>query len=490
MRRRRLSNVQSERRSLRARALLRPLSRKRGARRPIGPTNEIWALSPRRPRSAQSLRGVQGRASNTPASRPSSSPKRSKATAWARPARREYRAPDKKMEIEEMRAFRDRFDFPVSDADLDKMPFYKPPEDSPETQYLRDAATRLGSCPAAAPLVERLAVPELAAFEALLEGTGEREISTTMAFVRVLEHDVARQEHRAAHRADRRRRIAHVRHGRAVPPARYLLAGRPALPAARRRAAHVLSRGQAGQILQEGINEAGAISSWIAAATSYSKHDLQMIPFYIFYSMFGFQRIGDLAWAAGDMRTRGFPDRRHFRTHDAQRRGSAARGRHSQLMASFVPNCVLRSDVRVRSRGHHARRFAAHGRRSGGRLLLHHGDERKLPSSGDAGRRGRRASCAACICCATAGNPEERRACSCWARARSCAKCWPRPTCSRRLGVQGDVWSATSFNELRRDGLAAAALEHAASRAKPRAVVRRAVLAAAARVRSSPRPIT
>ena len=95
-----------------------------------------------------------------------------------------------------------------------------------------------------------------------------------------------------------------------------------------------------GQILQEGINEPGAFSSWIAAATSYANHGVPMIPFYIYYSMFGFQRVGDLAWAAGDCARARLPARRHRRAHDAQRRGPAARGRPRHLQASLIPNCV------------------------------------------------------------------------------------------------------------------------------------------------------
>ena len=110
---------------------------------------------------------------------------------------------------------------------------------------------------------------------------------------------------------------------------------------------------KSGQILQEGINEAGAMASWIAAATSYSTNDVPMIPFYIYYSMFGFQRVGDLAWAAGDMRARGFLRRRHGWAHDAQRRGPAARGRPQPPHVGHHPELrLLRSDLRLRGRRH------------------------------------------------------------------------------------------------------------------------------------------
>ena len=162
----------------------------------------------------------------------------------------------------------------------------------------------------------------------LLEDTGDREISTTMAFVRVLQALMRDKIDRAAHRPDRRRRVAHVRHGRDVPAGRDLLAASGSSTSPQDADQLMWYReDRAGQILQEGINEAGAISSWIAAATAYSTHGVQTIPFFIFYSMFGFQRIGDFIWAAGDMRSRGFLIGGTAGPHDAQRRGPAARGR-------------------------------------------------------------------------------------------------------------------------------------------------------------------
>ncbi len=146
----------------------------------------------------------------------------------------------KKMEVEAMRAFRDRFSIPVSDAEIENIPFYKPAEDSPELRYLGERVKALGRVPQRRRTSASLVVPELSAFDAQLAGTGDREISTTMAFVRNSQHDRSRSAHRRARRSDRRRRIAHVRYGRDVPPTGHLLVGRPTLPSARRRAAHVV----------------------------------------------------------------------------------------------------------------------------------------------------------------------------------------------------------------------------------------------------------
>ena len=144
-----------------------------------------------------------------------------------------------------------------------------------------------------------------------------------------------------------------------------------------------------GQVLQEGINEAGAMSSWIAAGTSYSNHGVPTIPFYIYYSMFGFQRVGDLAWAAGDSRTRGFLLGGTAGPHDAQRRGPAARGRPLAPAERDDPELrLLRPDVRLRARRDHPRGPAPDDHRAGGRLLLPHADERELSAPGDAGGGG------------------------------------------------------------------------------------------------------
>jgi pyruvate dehydrogenase E1 component len=245
----------------------------------------------------------------------------------------------KKMEIEEMRAFRDRFDIPVSDAEIEKIPFYKPPENSPEMKYLRERVHALGQLPQRRRSSKSIAVPELSAFDAQLQSTGEREISTTMAFVRSLgtilrDHTVA--PHVVPIVADESRTFG--MEGLFRQLGIYSSVGQLYHP---QDAEQLMwyREDKLGQILQEGINEAGAISSWIAAGTSYSNHDLPMIPFYIFYSMFGFQRVGDLAWAAGDSRTRGFLLGGTSGRTTLNGEGLQHEDGSSQLMASFVPNC-------------------------------------------------------------------------------------------------------------------------------------------------------
>ncbi|HET7675053.1 MAG TPA: pyruvate dehydrogenase (acetyl-transferring), homodimeric type [Gammaproteobacteria bacterium] len=211
------------------------------------------------------------------------------------------------MTDEEILAFRDRFDIPISDEDALKLAFYKPDEASDEIRYLKERRKALGGyLPARREKAAPLQVPDLSAFAKLLEGSGEREISTTMMFVRILQ--VLTRDKNIGNRIvpivpDEARTFGmeglfraigiYAPHGQLYEP-----------PDAGQLAFY--REDVKGQILEEGITEAGSISSWIAAATSYSTHNLPMIPFFAFYSMFGFQRVGDLCWAAADMRARGF----------------------------------------------------------------------------------------------------------------------------------------------------------------------------------------
>ena len=248
----------------------------------------------------------------------------------------------KKMEVEAMRKFRDRFSLPISDAALggEKIPFYKPPEDAPEMRYLRERLAELGSVPQRRRKSAALAVPQLSAFDAQLQGTGDRHISTTMAFVRIL-NAIARDKEIGARVvpivADESRTFG--MEGMFRQLGIYSSVGQLYHP---QDAEQLMwyREDKLGQILQEGINEAGALSSWIAAGTSYSNHDLPMIPFFIFYSMFGFQRVGDLTWAAGDSRTRGFLLGATSGRTTLNGEGLQHEDGSSQVAASFVPNCV------------------------------------------------------------------------------------------------------------------------------------------------------
>ncbi len=246
----------------------------------------------------------------------------------------------KKMDLDSLRQFRDRFNIPLTDTQVESLDFYRPPEDSLEMKYLRGRIAALGTVPARQPASEPLRIPGLDAFEALLKGTEGREISTTMAFMRLLGILVKDQ---------------HI--GKLVVPIVPDEARTFGMDGLFRQIGIFSPVGQLytpedadqlmfykedrhGQILQEGINEAGAMSSWIAAATSYANHGAATIPFYIFYSMFGFQRIGDLAWAAGDMLARGFLIGGTAGRTTLNGEGLQHQDGHSHLQAGLIPNCV------------------------------------------------------------------------------------------------------------------------------------------------------
>jgi len=247
----------------------------------------------------------------------------------------------KKMGLEELKAFRDRFKIPVPDDQIAEVPLYRPAEDSVEIQYLRERRKALsGSLPQRRRASQPLEVPPLSAFDSQLKSTGDREVSTTMAFVRILSAllrdknvgsrvvPIVPDESRTFGMEGMFRQLGIFSQvGQLYKPedAGQLMFYR---------------EHQHGQILQEGICEAGGMSSWIAAATSYSTHNLPMIPFYIFYSMFGFQRVGDLAWAAGDSRCRGFLLGGTSGRTTLNGEGLQHADGHSHVLASTIPNCV------------------------------------------------------------------------------------------------------------------------------------------------------
>ncbi|MEQ1772485.1 MAG: pyruvate dehydrogenase (acetyl-transferring), homodimeric type [Burkholderiales bacterium] len=247
----------------------------------------------------------------------------------------------KKMGTSSIKAFRDRFRVPIPDEQLEKVPFYRPPEDSPEMQYFRGRIAAMGgSLPARKRKAVALEVPPLSAFDAQLKSSEAREISTTMAFVRIL-NTVIRDKKIGKFVVpivpDESRTFG--MEGMFRQLGIYSSVGQLYTP---QDADQLMfyKEDKTGQILQEGINEAGAMSSWIAAATAYANHGQMMIPFYIFYSMFGFQRIGDLAWAAGDMRARGFLLGGTAGRTTLNGEGLQHEDGHSHLMASTIPNCI------------------------------------------------------------------------------------------------------------------------------------------------------
>jgi pyruvate dehydrogenase E1 component len=247
----------------------------------------------------------------------------------------------KKLSEEDLRAFRDRFHIPISDEEIARLPFRKPPEDSEEARYLRaQRAQRGGSLPSRRREAPPLAVPPLEAFAQVLEGTGEREISTTMAFVRILTALLKDKEigkNIVPIVPDEARTFGMEGLFRQIGI--YSSVGQLYTP---QDADTLMSyrEDKKGQIIEEGINEAGALCSWIAAGTAYSNHGINMVPFYIFYSMFGFQRVGDFIWAAGDQQVRGFLIGATAGRTTLAGEGLQHQDGHSQLVATTVPNCV------------------------------------------------------------------------------------------------------------------------------------------------------
>jgi len=247
----------------------------------------------------------------------------------------------KKMGEQALKAFRDRFEIPISDDAIADAPFYRPPEDSPEIKYMHERRKALGGfLPTRRTKVEPLAVPELSAFESQLKGSGDREISTTMAFVRILTaltKDKNIGQHVVPIVADESRTFG--MEGLFRQLGIYSIKGQLYEPEDADQLMYY-REDKKGHILQEGINEAGAMSSWIAAGTAYSNHGISMIPFYIFYSMFGFQRIGDLAWAAGDIQARGFLMGGTSGRTTLAGEGLQHDDGHSHLFSANIPNCV------------------------------------------------------------------------------------------------------------------------------------------------------
>ncbi len=245
----------------------------------------------------------------------------------------------KKLNEEELREFRSRFGIPISDEDVAKAPFYRPPDNSPEMEYLRQCRQTLGGyLPSRAALSPPLKAPSEELFEEFYEGTKNREVSTTMVFVRMLSKLLRDKEF-----------------GKLVVPIVPDEARTFGMEALFRQSGIYAHTGQLyepvdsdsllyykeakdGQILEEGITEAGSMASFIAAGTAYATHGINTIPFFIYYSMFGFQRIGDLIWAAADMRCRGFLVGATSGRTTLAGEGLQHQDGHSHILASTVPN--------------------------------------------------------------------------------------------------------------------------------------------------------
>jgi len=247
----------------------------------------------------------------------------------------------KKLGTEQLKRFRERLDLEISDEDVLEANLIKPAPDSPEVTYLHQQRKALGGyLPARRTRGDSLQIPDLSMFDILLKATGKRTMSTTMALVRAMVAisrnkeigprlvPIVPDEARTFGMEGMFRQMGiYAPEGQAYTP----MDSAEIMP---------YREDKKGQLLQEGINEAGAMSSWIAAASSYSTHGLTMMPFYIFYSMFGFQRIGDLAWAAGDLQARGFLVGGTAGRTTLNGEGLQHQDGHSQLFASFIPNCI------------------------------------------------------------------------------------------------------------------------------------------------------
>ncbi|WP_300437801.1 pyruvate dehydrogenase (acetyl-transferring), homodimeric type [uncultured Mameliella sp.] len=246
----------------------------------------------------------------------------------------------KKMQLDQLKAMRDRFKIPVTDEELEKdIPFVS--LNNAQKAYLAERRKELGgSFPKRSTEAPKLEIPGLDKFKGQLESTGDREISTTMAFVRILttllrDKQVGKQVVPIV--PDESRTFGMEGLFRSVGI--YNPKGQQYTPEDREQMSYY-KESENGQVLQEGINEAGAMADWIAAATAYSNHGVPMIPFYIYYSMFGFQRIGDLAWAAGDSRARGFMLGGTAGRTTLNGEGLQHEDGHSHILASTIPNCI------------------------------------------------------------------------------------------------------------------------------------------------------
>lgn len=247
----------------------------------------------------------------------------------------------KKMDIESLKQFRDRFNIPVSDDKIESVPYYHPGENSPEAAYLRERREALGGyLPKRHASKEKLPVPALDAFKSVLADSGDREISTTMAFVRIL--NVLVKDKELGKRVvpiipDEARTFG--MEGMFRQLGIYSSVGQLYEPVDADQVMYY-REDKKGQILEEGITEAGAMSSWIAAGTSYATNQLPMVPFYTFYSMFGFQRIADLCWLAGDAQARGFLMGATAGRTTLAGEGLQHQDGHSHIISATVPNCI------------------------------------------------------------------------------------------------------------------------------------------------------
>ncbi len=363
----------------------------------------------------------------------------------------------KKMDMDSIREFRNRFNIPVPDDKIESLPFYVPAADSPEMKYLHERRKALGGyLPQRRRKVDVVPqVPPLEAFEQVLKGQ-EREISTTMAFVRVLTalvRDKNLGKYVVPIVPDEARTFG--MEGMFRQLGIYSSEGQKYTPQDKDQVMYY-REDKAGQILEEGINEAGAFSSWIAAATSYSVSNVITVPFYIFYSMFGLQRVGDLAWAAGDQRARGFLLGGTAGRTTLNGEGLQHEDGHSHIMSAVIPNCVSYDPTFAYEVGviiHDGLRRMVTNQQDVFYYITVMNENYVHPAMADAADKDVQASILKGMYLLKEGGKSKQRVQllgsgtilrEVIAGAELLEKDW---------GVTADIWSCPSFTELRRDGL-------------------------------------
>jgi pyruvate dehydrogenase E1 component len=360
----------------------------------------------------------------------------------------------KKLTDEDIRYMRDRFNIPVPDSELTKVPFYKPADDTPEMKYLHERRQALGGyLPHRRTKADEVfTVPSLDVFKSVMEPTAEgREISTTQAYVRFLTQllrDQALGPRVVPILVDEARTFGMEGLFRQVGI--YNPAGQQYTPVDKDQVMYY-KEDKAGQILQEGINEAGGMSSWIAAATSYSTSNRIMVPFYVYYSMFGFQRIGDLAWAAGDMQARGFLLGGTSGRTTLNGEGLQHEDGHSHILAGTIPNCISYDPTFAHEVG----------------VILHHGLKRMVEKQDNVFYYLTLLNENYAMPGLTAGTEEQiikgMYLCKAGGKNKTRVQLMGSGTILRESlaaqellakdwGIAADVWSCPSFNELTRDG--------------------------------------
>ena len=363
----------------------------------------------------------------------------------------------KKMDMDSIRRFRDRFSIPIPDDKIEALPFYIPAPDAPEMKYLHEHRKALGGyLPQRRRKVDAVpSIPPLEAFEQVLKGQ-EREISTTMAFVRVLTalvRDKNLGKHVVPIVPDEARTFG--MEGMFRQLGIYSSEGQKYTPQDKDQVMYY-REDKAGQILEEGINEAGAFSSWIAAATSYSVSNVLTVPFYIFYSMFGLQRVGDLAWAAGDQRARGFLLGGTAGRTTLNGEGLQHEDGHSHILSSVIPNCISYDPTFAYEVGviiHDGLRRMVSNQEDVFYYITVMNENYLHPAMTDAVDKDAAAGILKGMYLLKEGGKAKHRVQlmgsgtilrEVIAAAELLAKEW---------GVAADIWSCPSFNELRRDGL-------------------------------------